>query len=140
MKRLLPCLFAASFALAAPLAAAEPRHAAAASTAAETAAAPRLLEISFGYVIPTEAFRARMDAAAPILAGVPGLLWKVWAIDEATQRASGIYLFADGAAAEAYLRDIFGPHMGANPALRDIAIRRYDVMQDATRVTRGRLD
>jgi hypothetical protein len=112
----------------------------AAPAAAQPTAAPRLLEISFAYTIPTPDFRARMDAAAPLLATVPGLVWKVWAIDEAARRASGVYLFRDEAAAERYLAEVFGPHMGSNPALSGIAIRRYGVMEQATRITGGRLE
>jgi hypothetical protein len=70
-------------------------------------------------------------------ATVPGLPWKVWGIDEAGQRASGVYLFADAAAGERYFSDIFTPHMGNSPALTDIVIRRYAVMAEATRLTRG---
>jgi hypothetical protein len=128
---------AARFALAAALLMGSPA-ALAAQPAAD--AAPVLLEISFAYRVPTPEFRARMDAAAPMLAGVGGLLWKVWGIDEAAQRASGVYLFGSGATAEAYLRDIFMPHMGNSPMLADVAVRRYGVMTEATRLTRGRLD
>lgn len=101
---------------------------------------PHVLVIRFAYTIPTEAFRAAMDKAAPQLAPVAGLTWKVWAIDEASRRASGLYLFADRGAADRYLTEIFAPHMGNNPALADIAIDRYGVMAEATRITRGRLD
>jgi hypothetical protein len=104
------------------------------------ASGPRMIEISFAYTVPTPEFRARMDEAAPLLATVPGLVWKVWGIDEGARRASGVYLFRDAAAAESYLADIFAPHMGNSPALAEVVIRRYGVMEAATRRTRGALE
>jgi hypothetical protein len=42
------------------------------------------------------------ERAAPFLA-VPGLQWKIWLDGADERRAGGIYLFADRAAAEAYV-------------------------------------
>lgn len=63
-----------------------------------------LIHIDFPYAGPwSDAMaRAYADLAADI-ATEPGLLWKLWLENEATQRAGGAYLFADRAQAERYL-------------------------------------
>ncbi len=44
-----------------------------------------------------------MEGLARSIAEEPGLLWKIWTENEATQEAGGIYLFSDEASARAYL-------------------------------------
>jgi hypothetical protein len=63
-----------------------------------------LLQIDFPFEGP---FGAEMSAALADLArsinDEPGFLWKIWTENAATHTAGGIYLFADAAAARAYL-------------------------------------
>ena len=47
---------------------------------------------------------AALRALAEDIAAEPGLLWKIWTASAAENRAGGVYLFADRAAAEAYHR------------------------------------
>ncbi len=47
----------------------------------------------------------RTEALKPLaedIAGTPGLLWKIWTEEPASNRAGGVYLFESRAAAEAY--------------------------------------
>lgn len=44
-----------------------------------------------------------LQGLAQSIAQEPGLLWKIWTENPATQEAGGIYLFSDRASAQAYL-------------------------------------
>jgi hypothetical protein len=63
-----------------------------------------LLQIDFPANGPWgDAMAAAYRGLAEVIAQAPGLLWKIWTEDEATQCTGGIYLFTDRAAAETYL-------------------------------------
>ena len=46
---------------------------------------------------------AAMDGFARSIADEPGLIWKIWTENAATQEAGGVYLFSDATAAQNYL-------------------------------------
>ena len=63
----------------------------------------QILQVNLKFSIPrTDLETAWLDAAQPI-ADTPGLLWKVWLMNEAESEAGGIYLFENGAAVRSYL-------------------------------------
>ena len=76
------------------------------------------------------------DRAKQFLA-VPGLQWKIWLDGEEERRAGGIYLFADRAAAEAYVNGPIVARMKANPDITDLQIRIFDVRQNMSEITRA---
>ena len=47
------------------------------------------------------AYRANVEATAPIFLDVPGLLGKTWLADPASQTYGGVYAFADRQSLEA---------------------------------------
>ncbi|HWT10136.1 MAG TPA: YdhR family protein [Roseomonas sp.] len=74
------------------------------------------------------------DRARQFLA-VPGLQWKIWLDGEEDRRAGGIYLFADRAAAEAYVNGPIVARMKANPEIADLQIRIFDVRERMSAIT-----
>ena len=78
----------------------------------------QILQVNLKFSIPrTDLETAWLDAAQPI-ADTPGLLWKVWLMNEAESEAGGIYLFENEAAVRSYLG---GPIVAALKDLRDSA-------------------
>ena len=61
------------------------------------------VQIEFEFACTLDEYRELTAHAAPKIAGVPGLVSKLWIVDEARRRAGGAYLFADRAAATAYV-------------------------------------
>lgn len=63
-----------------------------------------ILQVDFPYPGPWghDMFEA-MESLARSIADEPGLVWKIWTMNEAAGEAGGIYLFKDAASAEAYL-------------------------------------
>jgi hypothetical protein len=65
------------------------------------------------------------------------LRWKVWSLNEPERAFGGIYLFEDGASADAYLAGPIVAHLRQHPALRDITAKQFDVLEKCGVVTPG---
>lgn len=64
---------------------------------------PTILQVDFPYSGPFgEEMAEQMRQLAVSISEEPGLLWKIWTINEDAGEAGGIYLFADRGAADAY--------------------------------------
>src|SRR5262245_61566258 len=72
--------------------------------------------------------RGLADHVAGTVAAVPGLLWKIWIVDEERRRGGGVYLFADRAAAVAYVEGPIISSLRANPAASNVEVRMFDVI------------
>jgi hypothetical protein len=70
---------------------------------------------------------------------VPGLGWKIWIRDPDSATNGGVHLFADRAAAEAYLVKLRA-RMAARPDVSDFSATIYDVKVAASKETRGPVD
>lgn len=65
---------------------------------------PYLLQVDFPYPGPWgDEMTAALRGLAESIAGEPGLIWKIWTENPASNEAGGAYLFADLPSAEAYL-------------------------------------
>ena len=74
---------------------------------------------------------------APAFAAVPGLASKAWLADLAEGIFGGVYTFESEKALDDYLESDLWAGVGANPALVNISVRRFGVLEGPTRVTRG---
>lgn len=94
-----------------------------------------LLDLSFSYNVPTDEFKAEVAPLAADFAATDGLLWKLWALDEANSRFSGLLLFEDSAATQAFLESELAATVMGHPALSDFEVTPYSVMMEESRVT-----
>lgn len=93
------------------------------------------IQINFRLKLPVEDYQAMCVSSAPAIADVPGLQWKLFALDGEDAAAAGIYLFADRAAAEAYVE---GPILGglrSHPGIADLSIRMMELDEGLSRIT-----
>jgi hypothetical protein len=100
---------------------------------------PEMTHVQIDFVFSgTAAEYGRIaEHVAPAIAVTPGLVSKLWIIDEGGRRAGGAYLFADGAAAAAYLEGPVIAQLRKNPAVTDISVRRFNVIPGPSATTRG---
>ena len=83
-------------------------------------------------------YRNLCDGLAPVFAGMPGLISKVWLANEEANTYGGVYTWVDRAAMESYLRsDVFSA-VAANPCLVNIKSTEYGVLEGPSRVTQAR--
>jgi Putative mono-oxygenase ydhR len=95
------------------------------------------LQIEFEFACTLDQYRQLTEHAAPRIAGVPGLVSKLWIVDEERRRAGGAYLFSDRSSAAAYLEGPIVAGLRKNPAFRDVVVRLFDVLSAPSEVTRG---
>ena len=113
----------------------------------------RIRIVTFGLNIPAENYTAHAVHIAPGFTAWPGLLGKWWLGDTASGTFGGVYLFASQQ--EPAHRFAPGPRVGepsqhdadrsretelfrgmfANPALKDVTVREYDVLDAPTAIT-----
>ena len=53
----------------------------------------QVLQINFKFGVPRSDYEQLAESLAPSFADVPGLLWKVWILNEENREAGGIYCF-----------------------------------------------
>ena len=95
------------------------------------------LHIQYDLRCTLAEFRGLADHVASAIAAVPGLLWKIWIIDEERARGGGVYLFADRAAATAFLEGPIVSQLRGNPAVAGIEVKLFDVLEGPSEITRG---
>jgi hypothetical protein len=96
-----------------------------------------VLQINFKFnVSPAELADAFAPLAEPI-AKVPGLRWKIWSLNEATSEFAGIYLFDDAGSVQAYLEGPIIAGLSKHPALSDISVKQFGVIDEFSAITRG---
>jgi hypothetical protein len=97
----------------------------------------RILQINFKYHVSRNEYEGAVAPLAEPIAAAPGLLWKVWILNEAEQEGGGIYLFADSQSLDAYLNSEIVAGIVSHPALSDFSVKQFEVMAGITAVTRG---
>ena len=95
------------------------------------------VQIQFNLRCTPSEYRGLADNVAGAIAAVPGLVWKVWIVDEEHGRGGGVYLFTDRAAATAYLEGPIVKRLRENPAIADVEVRLFDVIERPSVITRG---
>jgi hypothetical protein len=81
----------------------------------------------------------RFLAGAEKIAGLPGLVWKLWSYDDLERRAENVYLFETEEHARAWGDGPLAPSLGSFPGVSAIEIRYYDVDERLSAVTRAPL-
>ena len=98
-----------------------------------------ILQINLNFSISRSDLESAWLEAAQVIADAPGLLWKIWLINESEKEAGGIYLFESETAAQSYLDSSVVATMKASPAVSNISAKLFDVLEQHSVVTRGPL-
>lgn len=96
-----------------------------------------LLQINFKFEGSKAEYLEAFNEAAAAIAATPGLRWKVWPWNDADHMGGGIYLFDDAASAQAFLEGPIAAGLPDHPALSDISVRQFEVLDSLTAITRG---
>ncbi len=97
----------------------------------------RLLQINLKFNVPSSDLQTAFAAVADDIGAVPGLRWKIWIINEQEHEAGGVYLFDDSDSVRAYLEGPIVSGIKVHPAISDISVKQFDVLEDLTSITRG---
>ena len=96
----------------------------------------KIMQINFQLGVSAKDYEQACLPAAQPIADTPGLRWKVWLMNEADHEAGGIYLFDDEASVQAFLAGPIVEAVKSNPAISDISVKMFDVMEALTAITR----
>jgi hypothetical protein len=96
-----------------------------------------ILQINFKFEGSKAEYLEAFGKFAEPIAASPGLRWKVWPWNGEERVGGGVYLFEDAASAQAYLQGPIATGLGEHPAVSDVSVKLFEVLQDPTSVTRG---
>lgn len=97
----------------------------------------KILQINFKLKVSASEYVEAVMPLASDIAAVPGLLWKVWLINEVDKEAGGIYWFNDAASLDAYLNGPIVAGITSHPALEDISVKIFDNISQLSEITNG---
>jgi len=95
----------------------------------------RIRIVTFGLNIPAEAYTAYALEIAPEFAASPDLVAKWWLGDTASGTFGGVYLFASQQDADRSRQSDLFRGMFANPALKDVTVQEYELLDAPTAIT-----
>jgi hypothetical protein len=78
-----------------------------------------------------------VEPDAPVLATVPGLISKVWLVDEAKNTFGGFYLWANKSAMEDFMHSDLVKAVVSRPYVTNVSSVDFEVNQKASLITRG---
>jgi len=101
--------------------------------------AKTILQISYKFNSSRADHTALVTPNAEYIAGVPGLVWKVWLMNEAEHEAGGIYLFEGREDAVAFVSSAAITSFAAHPSLSAFSAKMFEAVESLSRITRGPL-
>ena len=105
------------------------------SASTEKGPAVRIRIVTFGLNIPADTYTAHAVHIASGFAAWPGLLGKWWLADTPSGTFGGVYVFATRSDADRSRESDLFRGMFANPALTNLTVREYDVLEAPTAMT-----
>ena len=97
----------------------------------------KVLQINFRLRASTPEYESLCRSVAQVFAGVPGLRWKIWILNDREKEAGGIYLFESEQALNNYLSSPLAAQVKSHPGLLDLSAKTFDVMEQVTAITHG---
>jgi len=99
--------------------------------------AKEIVQINFNFSMRRSELENAFKSLVETFARMPGLLWKVWLMNEAEKEAAGIYLFDDARSAQRYLDGEIVAGLKKNPGVSNLSMKRFGILEELTRITRG---
>ena len=97
----------------------------------------KLLQLNLKFSVSPDEYKQAVGPLAKELAAVPGHRWTIWLMNEEDQEAGGIYLFEDETSLMGFLRGPIVASVSSNPALSDITVKTFNVMEEQTTIAKG---
>ena len=99
--------------------------------------AGRILQINFKFSVIRSEYEDLASSLAQAFAEVPGLVWKIWIMNEAESEAGGIYYFDSRESLQQFLTSELAANVQAHPAVSEFSAKTFEVMDAVTVMTRG---
>ena len=99
-----------------------------------------ILQVNYHFTSSHGQHVQMVTPLAEPLSGVPGLIWKIWLMNEADSEAGGIYLFENRDAANAFMNSQAIAEFVAQPSITSVSAKMFEPNEILSRVTRGPLE
>ncbi|MEE8417766.1 MAG: YdhR family protein [candidate division Zixibacteria bacterium] len=97
----------------------------------------KILQLNFKFNVTSAEYEQAVSPLAEKFAAVDGLRWKIWLMNESETEAGGLYLFDNETSLKSFLDGPLAAAVSNHPALSDMSVKQFDVMDDITAITRG---
>ena len=97
----------------------------------------QIITYQLGDISHAEYLKQMVVPDAPVLAGVNGLISKVWLADEAKNTFGGFYLWESKSAMEAFMHSDLVAAVVSRPFVKNVSSVDYAVNEAPSRITRG---
>lgn len=98
----------------------------------------KILQVVGRLVVPVDEFwRQNPVEAAHFFAGLPGMRWKIFLVNEERGEAGGIYLFADENSFNDYVNGPIMTDLRQFPLWTDVRVTSFDYMPEHSAITRA---
>src|SRR4051795_4790711 len=85
-----------------------------------------ILQINYKINASRTDHTALVTPMAEPIASSPGLLWKIWLMNEADHEAGGIYLFESSEAAQGFLNSAGVKEFAAHPMISNVNAKMFE--------------
>ncbi len=99
--------------------------------------AQKILISNFTYSVSRVEYENTVTQLAQQFADVPGLVWKMWLIDEEAKEAGAVYVFEDDKALQNFKSSPLVAAVLAHPALSNFDLKERDTLPGLNVVTRA---
>lgn len=99
----------------------------------------RVLQVNFSFSCTPEELGRDLAPLVDSVSRAPGMVWKVWLIDAEARRGGGIHLFERNEDMQAYVQGDIIAGLQRHPAISQIDMQQFDVLEDFSRMTRAPL-
>jgi hypothetical protein len=99
-----------------------------------------ILQINYQFTSLAELTKVNTPGVAEFIAAAPGLIWKIWLLNEADREAGGIYLFESREAAEAFANSDAIRSFAAHPVIANLNAKFFAPDEAMSKITRAPLN
>ena len=99
-----------------------------------------ILQVNYQFTSSLADFTKLVTPMAQPISAVPGLVWKIWLLNEAGREAGGIYLFESQEAAQAFVNSDAVKSFASHPTITNVNAKMFAPDEALSKITRAPLD
>ena len=101
--------------------------------------AKTILQINYQFTSSAADYTKLVTPMAEPIAGMSGLVWKIWLLNEVDREAGGIYLFESREAAQAFVNSDAVKSFIAQPSITNVSAKMFEPDEVLSKITRAPL-
>lgn len=96
-----------------------------------------ILQVNYSFTSSHEDYTKLVTPLAEPISAVPGLVWKVWLMNESDRQAGGIYFFETRQSANEFMNSQAIADFVSQPTITDVSAKMFEPDESLSQVTRG---